>query len=123
MHKLTNLALSDAIRLGSELRKLGDGAANMEEAASRVTRYLYNELTDDHGAPATALVRLYKSHPYGALPPPLQRFALGLLGGVTPADDVRCLALLGTCGSVPEWNDRKRSGGHQAIPLPSESAV
>ena len=65
MRKLTHLALSDTIRLGAELRKLGDSAANMEEVAGRVTRHLYAELTDEHGAPANALVRLYKSHPYG----------------------------------------------------------
>jgi hypothetical protein len=41
-----------------------------------------------------------------------------------PVDaDVRCLTLLGTAGEVDAWNDRRRSQGHQAIPLPSEHVV
>src|SRR5262245_2615000 len=123
MHKLNQLALSDVIRLGSELRRLGDGAATMEEASSRITSYLYAQLADDAGKPANVLVRLYKSHRFGALPPSLQRFAQGILGGARASDDVRCLTLLSTTGVEPAWNDRTKSSGHQAIPLPSENAV
>ena len=121
--RLSQVALSDIIRLGAELRTIGDGARCMEETATRITRHLYDRLADDGGGPASVLVRLYKSHPYGELPEPLQAFARGILGGAAPPDPVRCLTLLGTAGVEPAWNDRTRSKGHQAIPLPSEAAV
>jgi hypothetical protein len=36
---------------------------------------------------------------------------------------VKCLTLLGTAGSRPEWNSRMRSLGHQAIPLETVEMV
>ena len=36
---------------------------------------------------------------------------------------MKCLILLGTAGEKPEWNDRSKSEGHKAIPLPSEQFV
>lgn len=36
---------------------------------------------------------------------------------------MRCLALLATAGDEPEWNSRKASRSHQAIPLPSAVIV
>lgn len=84
----------------------------MEDAAQRIVQYLYDELD------GTVLVRLYKTHPFGKLPSAVQDF---VGEPVDPA--VRCLTLLGTAGELPEWNDRRKSQGHQAIPLPSEHVV
>ena len=113
----------DDVRACSEvLRGLGRDSPSMEAAAADVVRYLYDELGDGHGNRACALVRLYKTHPYGKLPPSLREFAGDVLGDV-PDDDVRCFTLLGTAGDEPEWNDPRRSQGHQAIPLPSEQLV
>jgi hypothetical protein len=36
---------------------------------------------------------------------------------------MRCLTLLATVGDERQWNDRRVSLGHQAIPLPSEEIV
>jgi len=94
----------------------------MEDAAGRIARYLYDELGDGSEARACALVRVYKTHPYGKLPSDLREFAGDVLGDV-PDDRVRCFTLLGTAGEEPAWNERRRSEGHQAIPLPSEQLV
>ena len=109
---LETFDVDDVRRFGDAIRTLGVGAATMDEAAQRVARFLYDEL------PECALVRLYKTHRFGELPADLQRFI-----GTPPAADVRCLTLLGTAGDEDAWNDRRRSEGHQAIPLPSEEVV
>lgn len=94
----------------------------MEEAACGIADLLYDHLLDEHGDAACALVRVYKTHAYGRLPVELREFASTALGEA-PDDDVRCLTLLATRGALPEWNDRRRSAGHQAIPLPTVDFV
>jgi two-component system, NtrC family, sensor kinase len=94
----------------------------METAAQAVCDLLYERLVDEDGNPACALVRLYKTHPYGNLEPDLQAFAVELAG--RPLDsDVRCLTLLGTRGLLDEWSARRLSRGHKTIPLVSADAV
>jgi hypothetical protein len=109
---LGSFDVDDVKRSGDVIRALGDGAASMEEAAQRVVQYLYEELD------GAVLVRLYKTHPFGKLPADVRDFV-----GEPVDADVRCLTLLGTAGDAWEWNDRRRSRGHQAIPLPSEHVV
>lgn len=110
--ELATFDVDDVKRCGDAIRKLGDGATSMDEAAQRVAGYLYGELT------GTALVRVYKTHPFAKLPEAVRAVVAGPV-----ADDVRCLTLLGTAGDEEAWNDRRRSRGHQAIPLPSTDVV
>jgi hypothetical protein len=98
----------------------------MEAAAAAVCRFLYDELGDGGGGRACVLVRFYKTHPYGALTPELQRFAKRAFGAVAispPEPGMKCLTLMATVGDEPQWNDRRASVGHQAIPLPSPHVV
>ena len=60
---------------------------------------------------------------HGALPADLQGFARNVLKRKPASPNVKCLTLLGTAGSRPEWNSRRRSLGHQAIPLESVGMV
>lgn len=90
----------------------------MVESAQKTVSVLFSELTADEGGPALALVRLYKTHPYGDLPDELQTFARGMLEE-DPDPETRCLTLLASRGLEPDWNDRRTSKGHKAIPLPS----
>jgi hypothetical protein len=122
VRRLADFDVDDVSECSDVLRSLGGGAPTMEDAASRIAHYLYDELCDDDGGRALALARVYKTHPYRDLPPDLQDFAGGILGGV-PSPDLRCLTLLGTAGDLPEWNDRRASQGHQSIPLASEAMV
>lgn len=123
MYKLSHMTLKEMTECGVELRRLGAQAASMEEAAERVVRFLYEQLSDDAGEERVCvLTRFYKTHPYGELEPALQEFVRDVMGG-EPAPSVKCLTLLASAGDQPEWNDRRSSAGHRAIPLPSEHAV
>lgn len=117
-----DFSVTDTIRLGSELRRLIDRSASIEDAAQGMTGYLYRSLIAD-GQPACALVRCYKTHPFNELPPDLQIFARRALNREPENPRLTCLTLLGTSGSKPEWNTRLRSIGHQAIPLANEQMV
>jgi len=46
MYDLTRFTLKEMTACGAALRKLGSGAASMEEAADRLIRYLYDYLVD-----------------------------------------------------------------------------
>lgn len=123
MYELTRFTLRDMTECGAGLRQVGQGAHTMEEAAAAIVRFLYTKFIDrSSGQPACALVRFFKTHAWGGLEPDLQQFAARMLGK-TPDPAMPCLTLLATAGDRPEWNDRRRSTGHQAIPLASAAAV
>ncbi|HEX8002816.1 MAG TPA: SpoIIE family protein phosphatase [Mycobacteriales bacterium] len=122
MYDLTAFGLSDLVRLSAALRAR-EPVESMEGAAREVVRHLYDNLLDKvTGDRSSVLVRFYKTHPYATLPDDLKAFA----GAADPGVDLSgttCLALLATAGAEPEWNDRRASAAHQAIPLPSRAAV
>jgi two-component system NtrC family sensor kinase len=121
---LSTFDLAAMLRCGLDLRRETQGAASMEEAARAVVRYFYDSCVDpESGERQCALVRFYKTHAYGALEPGLQAFVRGVLGARRPRDEMKCLVLLATAGDEPAWNHRRRSRGHQAIPLPSRQIV
>jgi len=121
---LTNFDLHEMLRCGRELREAVRRAATLEEAARVVVRYFYDACIDPvTGGRSCVLARFYKTHAYGELPPDLQDFAAGLLAGASVAPTMQCLTLLATAGTRAEWNDRRQSRGHQAIPLPSPEIV
>jgi hypothetical protein len=122
VHRLDRLAVDDLVALSARFREINAEVVSMEEAAQALTDHLHRELVDEDGRPACALVRLYKTHRFGDLDPDLQDFARRAHGG--PVDEAtRCLTLLGTTGDEPDWNDRRRSQGHAAIPLVSAEVV
>ncbi|MCK9579696.1 MAG: hypothetical protein M0Q92_04510, partial [Methanoregula sp.] len=89
-----------------------------------IVHYLYENLVDKKtGAKGCALVRFFKTYPYGNLDPELQESAQSVLKGSSASPDMRCICLLATAGMQPEWNSRHQSRGHKAIPLPSENFI
>lgn len=114
-------------RWGWMARGVGEGHPTLESAARALTRYFYEALGadgPDGPARACALVRCYKTHPFGSLPDDLQRAARGLLRPdeqATPG--MRCVSLLASAGDEPAWNSRHGAGGHAAIPLPTPESV
>lgn len=122
-YDLTNFTIREMSECGKAMRAMGEGAASMEETAGRIVRHFYDGLVDPEGERGSALVRFYKTHPYSGLDGELQGFARTLLGGEPPSPEMKCLVLLATAGDRGEWNSRRSSQGHQAIPLPSEEAV
>lgn len=123
MHDLADFGLRDMAELGPRLRKAGDGATTMQGAAQRIVEELRSSLRQGPGGPpACPLVRFYKTHPVGELPKGLQTFAQGAAQKELHPE-TRCLTLLATAGERAEWNDTRKSRGHQAIPLTSEEMV
>jgi hypothetical protein len=121
---LENFDLIATLRCSNALRRLLSEAKSMEAAAAACCKFLYEELTDARGERACALVRCYKVHDFGLLPPDVQAFARAQLPpGETAGPQLRCLTLMATVGDEPEWNDRRLSKGHQAIALPTEAVV
>ena len=108
----------DLASFGDAIRSHARTATSMESSAQLTVDLLWAQLEALDGGPALALVRLYKTHPYGKLPEDLRAFARRALDE-EPDPETRCLTLLATRGVEPDWNDRRKSQGHKAIPLPS----
>lgn len=111
------------LRCGTGIRAAAADAATVEDAARRIVRYLYHAFRTESGEPECAMVRFYRTQRFDALPSDLQAFARGVLGQAEVADAVRCLTLMASAGTQPDWNDRRRSAGHKAIPLPTREVV
>jgi len=125
---VTQFGLREMLKCSLDVRECGRSEPSMESAGRKICRYFYNELVSSDGGRACALVRMYKVHPFGGLPPELQRFARRALRSadgpsIAETDTMRCLALLATVGDEEAWNHRHLSHAHQAIPLPSAQIV
>lgn len=123
-YDLAAFALGDMVRGGRALRLLAVESASMEEAAQKVTGYLYQHLRDKtSNEHCCVLVRLFKTHPYAGLSQDLRDFAVSMAAGAALNQDTKCLTLLASAGDDPQWNSPRTSKGHRAIPLISEAMV
>ena len=121
---LSTFELHDMLRCGLDIRQAARGAPSLEAAASAVVKYLFGAFRDPRSSdPQLALVRFYKTQPYRELEPDLRLFAKAALGEAPRDEGMRCLTLLATAGVEEDWNDRRRSQGHRAIPLASVRMV
>jgi two-component system NtrC family sensor kinase len=122
---LASFGFTEMMVLRGQLRALGDStqAATFAEAAQEVVGLLRSELVDGEGNPACALVRIYKTHPFNELPDDLKEFARSLEPSADSLHFLRCLVLVATDGTEPDWRSRHSSRNHKAIPLTSEQAV
>jgi hypothetical protein len=124
MPDIADFTLKDMVEVSAALRSMGSGAASMEEVSDKIVHYLYDHLTEKDGkGNACALVRLFKTHPYADLDDSLQTFASGIMRASPVSREMKCLVLLASAGMLSEWNSRKQSAGHKAIPLPSEHFI
>jgi hypothetical protein len=123
-YDVANFTIGEMTECGMFLRKIAENTKSMEETADRIVRYFYDSLIDGQtGNRACALIRFFKTHKYGQLDNELRDFAENSLGDVVASPGMKCLVLLATAGERPEWESRKTSSGHKAIPLPSENAL
>ena len=121
---LTNFELHQTLRCGRAMRDAARPAETVEDAAAAVVRYFREACVDPASGEATCLLaRFYRTHAYGDLAPALRTFASRLAGGTPLESDTKCLVLLATAGQQADWNDRRLSHDHQAIPLPSQQFV
>ena len=124
MHDLTRFTQSEATECGNALRALGSAASSMETAANNIAQHPYNSvINSETNEKACALIRFYKTHPYGQLASGLQEFASGIMGGAPESQDMKCLTMMATAGEHADWNSRSTSSGHRAIPLASADFV
>lgn len=122
-YDLTTFGLGDMLKCSLALRESTLSAVTLEQAAQRICRFLYDELRGANKEHQCALVRCYKTHPFGALNAELQEFARTQLADRLPRPAMKCLTLMGTVGQSANWNARQLSRGHQTIPLPSPEMV
>jgi hypothetical protein len=116
--------LRDLTACSAALRKIGLGAASLEEAAQAIVSHLHEELRDGRrNGRVCALARFFVTRSYAKLDSELQACARQSLGSEPETPNMKCLILAGTAGLKPEWNDRMQSAGHRAIPLASEAMV
>lgn len=121
---LTNFGLAEMLQLGRGVRLAAAGATSMRGAAEATTRYLHRECVDPATSkPACALVRFYKTHSFGGLPPDDQAIARTLVREGMPAASMKCLTMLASAGDELAWNSPRDSRDHRVIPLPSVQMV
>lgn len=123
MYDMTKFTLNDMVTASAALRECAADASCVEEAARAIVTHLYELLGDANGDKACALVRLYKTVRYADLTSDLREFSDQLMGTQLLRPETKCLSLLATAGSRPEWNARGASVGHKAIPLPTEEVL
>lgn len=109
----------------TEFRSLLDHrpVRSQEAAAQRIVDFLYESFIDADGAPACALVRLFKTQLFDGLDEELKDVARRIEPRADALQELRCLTLLATRGAREEWNSRHASRGHRAIPLASEDFI
>jgi PAS domain S-box-containing protein len=116
-YDLARFSVQDMAECSASLRAFGDGAGSMQAVARQAVQFFYRSFRDSEGRAACALVRLFKTHPCGALPPELHAFAQSVFPGEAPRGDTPCITLLATAGDRPEWNTTVQSRRHRAIPM------
>jgi hypothetical protein len=124
MYDVGPFGMRQMLECASNLRASAANATSMEDAADSIIASLYGSFVDRATkTPCMALARLYKTHPYGDLPPDLKEFARSVFPEVKLTDATRCMTLLASRGETPAWSSRHESKGHRAIPLPSVDMV
>jgi serine phosphatase RsbU (regulator of sigma subunit) len=119
---LANFDLGPMIRLVAALRDQALTASSVELFAQQVSESLHETFRDDCGRRQTALVRVYVTTSFDALPS-TERCHLAAGGEPQGAGSSTVLSLLGTSGTQEAWNHRTRSRDHRLIPLRSAEHV
>ncbi|MEG3987974.1 histidine kinase [Microcoleus sp. S28C3] len=124
MYDITLFTAQDMAKCSLVLRQLGRNTASMEASSQKIVNYIYQHFCDSQtGENTCALVRLFKTHPYGELEDSLQQSARRLMNGNSPAADMKCWTLLAAAGTEPQWNSRHTAAENTAIPLVSPKLV
>jgi hypothetical protein len=105
MYNQTPFTSKDLARCSLVLRQLGKNSASMQESSQKIVDYIYEHFYDsetEHNS--CALVRLFKTHPYGALEDSFQASARSLIKDTLPVADTKCWTLLASAGKEPHSN-------------------
>ena len=120
--KLTDSAVADC---GRDLRSAAADASSLQDAAGKIVRFLYDNLTDSAGNTVNAMIRFFKVHPYNKLDFELQTYVRGFLmaysgpGSNPPPDSVLpCLTLMASVADLEALARRRKS-----IPLVNAGVI
>ncbi|MFO7849952.1 MAG: methyl-accepting chemotaxis protein [Spirochaetia bacterium] len=105
---------SFAVELSTNLKEQAAGARSLEDAAAKLTPYLYRKFGECSELPSLVLARIFVALPYDKLNP----VDIRDMGSELPEDAQRYLCLAGTTGQEKDWNRREKSKSHRVIPLP-----
>jgi hypothetical protein len=118
MIDLQALSRPDVARCAATMLALGAGAVSMEDAARRVVQFFYENFGDPRtSCRSCALVRLYKTHPFGKLDEGARSFVEKVSDSAVLTPESPCLALLASTGDKASWNLVESSVRHRAVAL------
>ena len=122
MNKIADNSARASMTFRDMLRQVLRECTSLEAAAQRLVESFYEEFSD-----SIVLTRCFVTVPYRNLPATSQIFVDELARSKSITAEIKnetpVLSLLGTCGVLPDWNDRRQSRDHLAIPLGSASFV
>ncbi len=105
MYNQTPFTSKDLAKCSLVLRHLGKNSASMQESSQKIVDYIYEHFYDSETEQnSCALVRLFKTHPYGALEDSLQASARCLIKDTLPVAEMKCWTLLAAAGKEPHSN-------------------
>ena len=116
MYEFATLTKSGVADLGRDLRSAAADASDLQDAAGKIVRFLYDNLTDSDGNTVNVMVRFFKVHPYSKLDFELQTYVRGFLmaysgpGSNPPPDSVLpCLTLMASMADLEALARRRKS--------------
>lgn len=113
---LAALQISDPEGLVNRLAPRLKQSRSVESACQLLSREMLETCVSAGGERSLVLSRVYLSMLFSQLDPGAMDFARSKSAGEPRPVDL-FLALVGTWGDEPDWQDRRRSRGHRAIPL------
>ncbi len=115
--KVKELTLTNIFELSQFIKDKFKELSSLEEIAKELTNTFCQVFITDSGESAFILSRFFKSCIYEELPDDIKKHIQHNEGREKIPAKNRFLTLLGTSGDLKEWNCRKESKGHQALPL------
>lgn len=122
MAQISKTSLKDLIDLQDSIVRQVRECVTLEDAAQQYMSILYNTFNE-----SIVLARLFATIPFKKLPESNREFViqLGKSAGISKLinNETLIMSLLGSKGTKPEWNDRRKSIGHVGVPLVSENFI
>jgi hypothetical protein len=123
MYNQTPFTLKSLAKCSLVLRQFGRDTASMQESSQKIVDYIYEHFYDSESEQnSCALVRLFKTHPYGELEDLLQASARSLMKDTVPVAKMKCWTLLAAAGKEPQSNSTQ-TAKNIAIPLVNQELV
>ncbi len=114
---INELTLTDIFKLSQLVKEKFRRLSSLEEVASALMHTFYRSFIAEDGKNVFVLSRFFKSSRYEDLPNDIKKFIQHSEGRENVPEQNEYLTLLGSSGDMEEWNCRKGSKGHQALPL------